>query len=160
VTHPDIERFFMTIREAVQLVLQASALGAASDEMQGRIFVLDMGEPVRIADLARQMIRLAGLQPEIDVPIVYTGLRAGEKLYEELSLGDEELSPTAIPRLNVVSGRTHDIAKLDTVLSDLESACQNGRTAEAIALLTSIVPEYTGRGHAGAADGQRAAAHA
>src|SRR6185503_19691424 len=84
VTHPDIERFFMTIREAVELVLQASALGTTANDVQGRLFVLDMGKPVKIIELARQMIRLAGLRPDVDVAIAYTGLRPGEKLYEEL----------------------------------------------------------------------------
>ena len=77
VTRPDIERFFMTIREAVQLVLQASALGTQEIAVQGRVFVLDMGQPVKIVDLARQMIRLAGLRPEVDVAIQFTGLRPG-----------------------------------------------------------------------------------
>ena len=85
-SHKDVERFFMTVREAVELVLQASALGTAADAAieQGGIFVLEMGEPVKIADLARQMIRLAGLIPDQDVKIEYVGLRPGEKLYEEL----------------------------------------------------------------------------
>jgi len=90
VTHPDIERFFMTVPEAVRLVLCAAALGQG-----GETFVLDMGDPVRIADLAEQMIRLSGLTPEVDVPIVFTGLRPGEKLYEELWTTGESPRPTA-----------------------------------------------------------------
>ena len=96
VTHPDIERYFMTIREAVQLVLQASALGVADSALVGRVFVLDMGTPVKIADLARQL-RLAGLQPEKDVAIKFTGLRPGEKLYEELFHSGERIEPTDVP---------------------------------------------------------------
>jgi O-antigen biosynthesis protein WbqV len=144
VTHPEIERFFMTIREAVELVLQAAALGACADEMQGRMFVLDMGKPVRIAELAKQMIRLKGLRPEIDVPIIYTGLRAGEKLYEELSANDEELRPTVIPRLNVVASHSYDIEVLRDIFCKIEAACAEGITETAIGLLSSVVPEYSG----------------
>jgi len=105
VTHPDIERFFTTIRKTVQLVLQASALGAGRPDMAGRMFVLDMGQPVKIADLARQMIRLAGLRPERDVAIQFNGLRPGEKLFEELFHGEEQLEATPVPRLNVGAPR-------------------------------------------------------
>ena len=93
VTHPEIERFFMTIPEASQLVLQAAAMGKG-----GEIFVLDMGEPVRIVDLARDLIRLSGLKPD-DIEIVFTGLRPGEKLYEELYFDDEEMQPTPHPKV-------------------------------------------------------------
>ena len=90
VTHKDIIRYFMTIPEAVSLVLQAGAYAN-----QGEIFVLDMGEPVRIDDLARNMIRLSGFEPDVDIEIVYTGLRPGEKLYEELLLDEEGIRSTA-----------------------------------------------------------------
>jgi FlaA1/EpsC-like NDP-sugar epimerase len=95
VTHPDIVRYFMTIPEAAQLVLQAGLMGQS-----GQIFVLDMGEPVRIADLARLLIHLSG-KSEYDVPIAYTGLRPGEKLYEELLANDETSAPTPHPKLRV-----------------------------------------------------------
>ena len=84
VTHPDIERFFMTVREAVQLILQSSSSALETETQRGSIFVLDMGNPVRIVDLARRMITLYGLEPDEDVPIEFVGLRPGEKLYEEL----------------------------------------------------------------------------
>jgi FlaA1/EpsC-like NDP-sugar epimerase len=97
VTHPDIERFFMTIPEAVELVLQANAQGKPGD-----VFVLDMGKPVRIADLARNMIILSGRVPDQDIPVVFTGLRPGEKLYEELVAYGEELQQSGTPRLGVL----------------------------------------------------------
>lgn len=146
VTHPDIERFFMTIREAVQLVLQASALGATANDVQGRLFVLDMGQPVRIVELARQMIRLAGLRPDVDVAIAYTGLRPGEKLYEELFHGGEQIQPTSIPRINVASPRTDDLAKLAVSLENLERACMSGKVDDAVAILKSLVPEFLDSG--------------
>jgi len=94
VTHPEMRRFFMTIPEAVQLVLQAGALGNG-----GELFVLDMGEPVKIADLARDLIRLSGLEEGVDVEIKYTGMRPGEKLYEEVLFGDEDVGETVHPKV-------------------------------------------------------------
>ena len=94
VTHPEMRRFFMTIPESVQLVLQAGALGKG-----GELFVLDMGEPVRIADLARDLIRLSGLEEGVDIEIEYTGIRPGEKLYEEVFFGDEEVQQTEHPKV-------------------------------------------------------------
>jgi O-antigen biosynthesis protein WbqV len=142
VTHPDIERFFMTIREAVQLVLQASALGTQDIAAQGRVFVLDMGQPVKIVDLARQMIRLAGLRPDMDVAIQFTGLRPGEKLYEELFHYGEQIEATSIPRVNVASPRTADLSELTETLHRLQVVCEAGNVAEAVAIVRSLVPEY------------------
>jgi FlaA1/EpsC-like NDP-sugar epimerase len=99
VTDPEIKRFFMTIPEAVQLVLQASVLGQG-----GEVFVLDMGEQIKIVDLARNMIVLSGLVPGKDIEIVFTGLRPGEKLYEELFDGDEQVEPTAHAKINRAIG--------------------------------------------------------
>jgi len=143
VTHPDIERYFMTIREAVQLVLQASALGVADTALVGRVFVLDMGTPVKIADLARQMIRLAGLQPDKDVAIKFTGLRPGEKLYEELFHSGEQIEPTAVPRVNVASPRIPlSLSALSLVFDALEQACFGGREGDVMWTLRTMVPEY------------------
>jgi O-antigen biosynthesis protein WbqV len=149
VTHPDIERFFMTIREAVQLVLQASALGTRDVAVQGRVFVLDMGQPVKIVDLARQMIRLAGLRPEVDVAIQFTGLRPGEKLYEELFHYGEQIEATSIPRVNVASPRTAGLCELTETLHRLQVVCEAGNVAEAVAIVRSLVPEYKPSGAAG-----------
>ncbi len=154
VTHPDMQRYFMTVSEAVGLVLQASAVGAASavnDQgggqteallRNGGIFVLDMGEPVKIVDLARQMIRLAGLRPEQDVPIRYTGLRPGEKLFEELFHGHEPPVPTGHPGLLMATPRTDDARDLGQALDAIGSACRANRPAEALALLKRLVPEF------------------
>ena len=102
VTHPDIVRYFMSIPEAAQLVLQAGLMGG-QDKAGGNIFVLDMGEPVKIADLARDMIRLSGLTEE-DIKIVFTGLRPGEKLFEELLADGEHTLPTPHPKLRIAQG--------------------------------------------------------
>jgi O-antigen biosynthesis protein WbqV len=143
VTHPDIERYFMTIREAVQLVLQASALGTRTYDMQGRVCVLDMGSPVRIVDLARQMIRLAGMRPDVDVQIRYTGLRPGEKLYEELFHEGEQTMATAIPRINVASSRTAALSVFHEAMPALEGACARANCETALHILRRLVPEYS-----------------
>jgi FlaA1/EpsC-like NDP-sugar epimerase len=136
VTHPDVQRYFMSIPEATQLVLQAALMG-----MGGEIYVLDMGEPVRIADLARQLIRLSGLS-ESDIRIVYTGLRPGEKLYEELLTDAEHSLPTPHPKLRVARARLpQGAAQLEEVLAWLgatpEPDAQSVRER-----LRAWVPEY------------------
>ncbi len=201
VTHPDMQRYFMTVREAVGLVLQASVLGAAReagdavsaragsargagvggtgpggagsggasdaggravspslaatvpagtlapdaapDAGVGGIYVLDMGEPVRIVELARQMIRLAGLREGEDIAIRYTGLRPGEKLYEELFHGREPPVPTGQPGLLMAAPRTADPAAMARALDAIAAACHGGQVAQALLLLSRLVPEYT-----------------
>ena len=150
VTHPDMMRYFMTTREAVGLVLTAMATmlegGAVAETVErGAIFVLDMGKPVRILDLACKMIRLAGLRPEVDVKIVFTGLRPGEKLYEELFHGREEVVPLGIPGLLVARPRVVDAAIVARAIDEAAASARAGRVQEALALLSVMVPEFGAR---------------
>lgn len=140
VTHPEVTRFFMTTREAVELVLQASALGAS--EVEPPIFVLDMGEPIRIADLARQMIRLAGRQPERDIKIVYTGLRPGEKLHEALFQEGEHHQEAVVAGLHRAVSRPLDPTLIARQVDELGAAARAGLTSRVLALMTALVPEY------------------
>ncbi len=148
VTHPDVERYFMTVSEAVGLVLQASVVGESIETEEARllaeggIFVLDMGSPLRIDDLARQMIRLAGLKPDEDVRIEYTGLRPGEKLFEELFHGTEKPEPTDHPGLLMAHPRKLDAAIVRRTLLEVEAACRAGDAGAAIATVRRLVPEY------------------
>jgi O-antigen biosynthesis protein WbqV len=136
VTDPAVERYFMTCGEAVQLVLQAAAYSVGGAGERGRIFVLDMGEPVKIVDLARQMIRLAGLEPDRDIKIAFTGLRPGEKLTERLSDDEEPLRPTTLPGILTASPRIVPRLVVDAFLDRLEAAAQAGfGSAELTALL-------------------------
>ncbi|HUC62015.1 MAG TPA: nucleoside-diphosphate sugar epimerase/dehydratase [Alphaproteobacteria bacterium] len=148
VTHPDIKRYFMTVREAVELVLQAAALGLAGGAEAGKIFVLDMGEPVRILDLARQMIRLAGLRPERDIEIRFTGLRPGEKLAEELLHESEPLAPTRVQGILLADPRAADLALIGRAVDEIAEAASDGRDAQVLALLERMVPEYRRAGDA------------
>ena len=138
VTHPEMTRWMMTVREAVELVLQASALEGAS----GDLFVLDMGDPVRIEDLARQMIRLAGMVPGEDVAIVFTGIRPGEKMHEELVYDDETLAPTAREGINVATGRPAAFDDLRQRLAALTAQAADGDAADSVAELVRFVPEF------------------
>jgi FlaA1/EpsC-like NDP-sugar epimerase len=138
VTHPEIRRYFMTIPEAVNLILQAAAMGRG-----GEIFVLDMGEPVKIKDLAEQMIRLAGLTPHTDIPIVFTGLRPGEKLFEELLHEREELIGTSNPKLLLAAQRRLDWSWLEGELNTLREVVTRGDEDEVLASLQRIVPEFS-----------------
>jgi FlaA1/EpsC-like NDP-sugar epimerase len=157
VTHPEVTRYFMSISEACQLILQAGALGGQAGALGGRaggakgpggeIFVLDMGEPVRIDDMARDLIRLSGKEPGVDIEITYTGLRPGEKLYEELLTAGEDVVRTEHEKIMVLGGtlgaRPETVAcALNGALERLEAAAR-AQDAEAIrALLMELVPEY------------------
>ncbi|GGJ38947.1 polysaccharide biosynthesis protein CapD [Neoroseomonas lacus] len=148
VTHPDMRRYFMTVREAVGLVLQASVVGTTDpadgppELAEGGIFVLDMGEPVKIVDLARRMIRLAGLRPDEDVEIRFTGLRPGEKLFEELFHGQEPPRPTAFPGLLVATPRTADAALVGRAIDEIATAARGGTPRVALQQLGRLVPEF------------------
>ena len=139
VTHPDMERYFMTIREAVELVLQAASLPVAHKQA---LYVLDMGTPIKIRDLAMQMIRLAGLEPERDIAIQYTGLRAGEKMYEELFYPEEAPQPTHTTAIRRATPMAYDAQSLVDVLPALKEACLALDSATSRSLLAQLVPEY------------------
>ncbi|MBY0354936.1 MAG: polysaccharide biosynthesis protein, partial [Rickettsiales bacterium] len=142
VTHPDMERYFMTIREAVELVLYAAALHAQEQSLDNRVYVLDMGKPVRIADLARQMIRLAGLKPEQDIAIAYTGLRPGEKMYEELFYNEEELAKTSHSSIRLATQLDSIPEDFFAMLESLKKACDAGDEESARACLHDLVPQF------------------
>ncbi len=142
VTHPDMTRYFMTVREAVELVLEASVLGIPSDQGDA-IYVLDMGEPVRIMDLAQQMIRLAGLRPGEDVKIEITGLRPGEKMHEELFHDAEVTAPTRYPGVLIAHPRALDLNTLLDGIDALEAAARRHDAGSARHLLATLVPDYT-----------------
>ena len=144
ITDPEMTRYFMTIREAVELVLEASALGAARAEHAGRIFVLEMGQPVKILDLARQMIRLAGLRPDVDVKIEVVGLRPGEKLYEELFHSGEALVATEYAGVMAAAPRTADADEIRRALKVLGEACARADADAVGTVVHTLVPEYRG----------------
>ena len=137
VTHPDARRYFMTIPEAVQLVLQASSMGSASE-----IFVLEMGAQIRITDLAHNLIRLSGLEPDQDIRIVYTGLRPGEKLFEELMLEAEGLKPTSHPKIRVLDGGNVSFEQMQCWLDELSSVVEAKNVHGLVQTFRKIVPEY------------------
>jgi FlaA1/EpsC-like NDP-sugar epimerase len=142
VTHPDMTRYFMTVREAVELVLHAAAMPDNAELGAGGICVLDMGEPVRIIDLARQMIRLAGLEPDRDIAIAFTGPRPGEKLHEELFHAAEPMVDAAVPGIRIARPRTADIAVLRRALDELEGAARDRQPEQTLKLLARLVPEF------------------
>jgi O-antigen biosynthesis protein WbqV len=144
VTDPEVTRYFMTVREAVELVLQASALSPSggAPETRGKIFVLDMGEPVKIVDLAHQMIRLAGLRPERDIAIEFIGLRPGEKLHEELFHAAEPLMATENPSIRLAAPRTADYAMVARSIDELEETACARREERLLQLVERLVPEY------------------
>ena len=142
VTHRDMTRYFMSISEAVQLVLQAAVLGLAQ-ESHAPIFVLDMGEPVRIEELACQMIRLAGLRPYEDIDITFTGLRQGEKLFEELFHDAESLLETRHSLIRLARARQIDRVAMCRALNDVVAAAKAGEAPRIRDLLTTCISEYT-----------------
>ncbi len=137
VTHPEAMRYFMTIPEAVQLVLQASTMGNG-----GEIFVLDMGKPVSILELARNLIRLNGFEPDVDIRIEFTGLRPGEKLFEELQLEGEGIKPTSHEKIRVLEGGEVEFAQVRAWLNELASLLDAKNVNGLISKLREIVPEY------------------
>ena len=139
VTHREIKRYFMTIPEAVSLIMQAGSMGKG-----GEIFVLEMGEPVYIKDLAEQMIRLSGLVPHRDIKIEYIGLRPGEKLFEEIFHENEDLQGTTHPKLQLAGARQCDWEWLTSVLQRLGRAATSRDVPELINHLREVVPEYNG----------------
>lgn len=140
VTDPEMRRYFMTVSEATELVLQAAARGIDRPEQRGRVCVLDMGEPIKIVDLARTMIALAGLRPEIDVPIEFTGLRPGEKLFEELFEAGESTVPSGADGVFVATARLIDASTIREIIAKLEAHATAGRADETIRALASITP--------------------
>jgi len=137
VTHRDITRYFMTIPEACQLIMQAEAAGSG-----GEIFVLDMGEPIKITSLAEQMIRLSGKRPGKDIKIEYIGLRPGEKLFEELFHNQENLVKTAFNKLQLAQARSYDRAVWSSHIEELVVACQQNNSLNTLQILISLVPEF------------------
>jgi len=142
VTHPEMRRFFMTIPEASQLVLQASSMGIG-----GEVFVLDMGQPVRIVDLARNLILLSGLRPDQDIRIQFTGTRPGEKLYEELSTMEEETLPTLHEKVKIFSGNGLPDGGMAPHLDAFRRYCEIRDTRALILHLKELVPEYNPSSH-------------
>jgi len=136
VTHREMTRYFMTIPEAAQLVLQAGAMGQG-----GEIFVLDMGEPVRILDLAKAAITLSGLRPFADIDIVFTGVRSGEKLYEELELTEEQMSKTRHPKIFIGKINAYPEEKMRYALQRLLILSESGREVELRRFLNDLLPE-------------------
>jgi FlaA1/EpsC-like NDP-sugar epimerase len=137
VTHPEMRRYFMTIPEASQLVLQAGAMGAG-----GEIFILDMGEPVKIVDLARDLITLSGLRPDEDIDIVFNGMRPGEKLFEELSTSAENADKTKHPKIFIGRIRPHEWERVCGGIEQLLGLANGGDGAALRGLIGAMVPEY------------------
>jgi FlaA1/EpsC-like NDP-sugar epimerase len=137
VTHPEMRRYFMTIPEASQLVMQAGAMGKG-----GEIFVLDMGEPVKIVDLARDMITLSGYRPDIDIKIEFTGMRPGEKLFEELSIVGEDMRPTHHQKIGIWQVRPSSDEQVASALAALEPLLNSDDKSAIVRVFKDIVPEF------------------
>ncbi len=137
VTHPDITRYFMTIPEASQLVLQAGAYAE-----RGEIFILNMGKPVKIYELAKDLIQLSGLTPDVDIKIEFTGLRPGEKLYEEVLMSEEGVRKTAHDKIFIAEPGCYDFDRLKNELMELNTLCETGDKAEVMVRIQRMVPTY------------------
>ncbi|WHF53067.1 nucleoside-diphosphate sugar epimerase/dehydratase [Chryseobacterium gotjawalense] len=137
ITHPDIVRYFMTIPEACELVLHAGTMGNG-----GEIFVFDMGEAVKILDLAKRMIKLSGLEPDVDIKIIYTGLRPGEKLYEELLSDDATTLPTHNEKIMISKDRHMEFEEIEQFTQLIIKSALRGEKVEVVQLLKEIVPEF------------------
>jgi len=137
VTHPDVTRYFMTIPEASQLILQAGAMGNG-----GEIYLLDMGTTIKISDMARDLIRLSGFEPDVDIKIEYIGLRPGEKLYEELITEGENILPTSHEKIMVLKGMECNLHVLNGKIDELTKLAANQDEKRIKAKLKEIVPEY------------------
>jgi perosamine synthetase len=143
VTHPDVRRYFMLIPEAVQLMLHAASL-AGTPAHRSTTCVLNLGEPIKILDLARHLIQLAGLTPDVDIPIVFTGLRPGEKLSEELVSDDEEAHHSSVPEIQLVADRhPPDPSTLDAAITRVESHAARCDDAAVVSALCDLVPGFT-----------------
>jgi FlaA1/EpsC-like NDP-sugar epimerase len=137
ITHPDIIRYFMTIPEACQLVLEAGAMGQG-----GEIFIFDMGKPVKIIDLAKKMIRLAGLKPDEDIEIKIIGLRPGEKLYEELLNDEAKTLPTHHAKIMIATENSGEFFNVEKQINDLVFAMETGSSNGIVSKMKEIVPEF------------------
>jgi FlaA1/EpsC-like NDP-sugar epimerase len=138
VTHPEVSRYFMTIREAAQLILQSAAMGQG-----GEVYVLDMGTPVKIIDMARDLIRLSGFEPHVDIKIEFIGLRPGEKLHEELVSDDENAQPTSHPKILMLKGGACDLNLLNGQIRELAALSRFHEPQRIRSKLQEIVSDYT-----------------
>lgn len=145
VTHRDMTRYFMTIPEACELILVATAATAQTRPARSQVFVLDMGDPIRIMDLAERMIQLHGLRPNHDIAIEFVGLRPGEKLFEELAHRDEDLTPAPFPKASLARARGCAIDHLEIALGRVFHTARQGDDVDMVDALTALVPEYAGR---------------
>jgi FlaA1/EpsC-like NDP-sugar epimerase len=137
VTHPEITRYFMTIPEACELVLEAATMGEG-----GEVFVFDMGESVKIVNLAKKMITLSGLRVDRDIEIKYTGLRPGEKLFEELLKNDENSLPTHHPKILIAKVNTPSYAFMEIQVAEMSQLLADGGYNELVAKIKQVIPEY------------------
>jgi FlaA1/EpsC-like NDP-sugar epimerase len=137
VTHPDISRYFMTIPEACQLVLEAGTMGKG-----GEVFIFDMGKSIKILDLAKKMIRLSGLEPERDIRIIFTGIREGEKLYEELLTTAENTVPTHHPKILIGKVKEYSYNEINNYVELFNDLVYDKNELKMVALMKELVPEY------------------